>query len=96
MPLAKAGGERKREQWETENYPEGEKLELVELYTKKGIPKSDAQKMVDIVSKHPKAWVDIMMVEELGIVEYGTVTGRRRRIGTSHRPACTRSAGRTG
>lgn len=61
--------ERKREQWEADNYPEGEKLELVELYSQKGIPAADAKKMVDIVSKHKKAWIDIMMVEELGILE---------------------------
>jgi len=61
--------ERQREAWEAENYPEGEKKELVELYSDKGIAKKDAEKMVSIISKYPKAWVDIMMVEELGIVE---------------------------
>ncbi len=61
--------EREREQWEVENHPEGEKKELIELYTAKGIAEEDAQKMVDIISKNKKAWVDIMMVEELGILE---------------------------
>jgi VIT1/CCC1 family predicted Fe2+/Mn2+ transporter len=61
--------ERKREQWETENYPDGEKKELVELYTDKGISEGDAKKIVAIMSKHKKAWIDIMMVEELGIME---------------------------
>ncbi len=61
--------ERQREQWEADNYPEGEKLELVQLYEGKGISGPDARKMVDIISKHRKAWVDIMMVEELGILE---------------------------
>jgi VIT1/CCC1 family predicted Fe2+/Mn2+ transporter len=60
--------ERAREAWEVENYPEGEKKELVELYQAKGIPVGDARQMVDTVSRHPKAWVDIMMVEELGIL----------------------------
>ncbi len=61
--------ERQREEWEVDNYPEGEKQELVELYFDKGIDKNDAKTMVDIIAKNKKAWVDIMMVEELGIIE---------------------------
>jgi VIT1/CCC1 family predicted Fe2+/Mn2+ transporter len=60
--------ERAREQWEVDNYPEGEKTELRELYEAKGIPVADARVMVETVARHPKAWVDIMMVEELGIL----------------------------
>jgi VIT1/CCC1 family predicted Fe2+/Mn2+ transporter len=60
--------ERAREAWEVEHYPEGEKKELVELYEAKGIPPGDARQMVETMSQHPKAWVDIMMVEELGIL----------------------------
>ncbi len=61
--------ERVRETWETRNYPEGEKREMVELYMEKGIPAEDAKNVVEILSKHEKPWVDIMMVEELGLVE---------------------------
>jgi VIT1/CCC1 family predicted Fe2+/Mn2+ transporter len=61
--------ERERELWEVRHYPEGEKQEMVELYVDKGIPQKDAETVVDILSKNDKAWVDIMMVEELGIVE---------------------------
>ena len=61
--------ERARETWEVENYPEGEKLELVELYQEKGVPKEDAEQLVGILSRHHDAWVDVMMVEELGIIE---------------------------
>ena len=60
--------ERRRELWEIENYPEGEKCEMVELYTAKGISAEDARKVVDLLSKNKEAWVDIMMIEELGIV----------------------------
>lgn len=60
--------ERKREAWEVEHYPEGEKKELVEIYEGKGVNHDDAKAMVDIIAKNPRAWVDIMMVEELGIV----------------------------
>jgi VIT1/CCC1 family predicted Fe2+/Mn2+ transporter len=61
--------EREREVWEVDNYPDGEKKEMVELYTEKGIDKGDANTIVDIISRNKKAWVDIMMVEELGIIE---------------------------
>jgi VIT1/CCC1 family predicted Fe2+/Mn2+ transporter len=61
--------ERKREQWEVEHYPEGEVKEMVELYMEKGFSKNDAELVTSVFSKNKKAWVDIMMVEELGIVE---------------------------
>lgn len=61
--------ERKREEWEVENYPEGEKKEMMEIYSNKGVLKKDASKMVSILSKYKKVWVDVMMLEELGIIE---------------------------
>lgn len=64
--------ERKRELWEVENYLEGEKKEMAELYTAKGIEEDDANKMVEVLSRHKDAWVDVMMVEELGILEDDT------------------------
>lgn len=60
--------ERERERWEIENFPEGEKKEMVELYVAKGLPKEDAETIVDIFARHEEAWVEVMMVEELGIV----------------------------
>lgn len=59
--------ERRREEWEIEHYPEGEKLELVELYVDKGLSQSDAETIVNILANNKKAWIDVMMVEELGI-----------------------------
>jgi len=61
--------EREREAWEVENYPEGEKLELEEIYRARGMAEADAKAVVDIISKDKKAWVDTMMVEELGIMQ---------------------------
>lgn len=61
--------ERVRESWETRNYPEGEKREMIEIYMAKGIPEADAKTVVEALSKHKKSWIDIMMVEELGLVE---------------------------
>lgn len=61
--------ERTREIWEIDNYSEGEKQELIEIYTHKGLDKNDAKAVVDILSKNKKAWIEVMMVEELGIIE---------------------------
>ncbi|EFA86545.1 DUF125 family protein [Heterostelium album PN500] len=63
-----AKGERQRESWEVEYYPEGEKKEMVEIYVSKGIPLEIATEVVDILAKNQKGFVDIMMVEELGIM----------------------------
>jgi vacuolar iron transporter family protein len=60
--------ERERELWEVEHYPEGEKQELIELYMEKGLTKEDAALITETISKNKKAWVDVMMVEELGII----------------------------
>ncbi|KNC56397.1 vacuolar iron transporter [Thecamonas trahens ATCC 50062] len=59
--------ERKREEWEVDHAIEHEKQEMVELYTAKGMTEDDAVTVVDIISKDPKLFVDIMMVEELGL-----------------------------
>ena len=59
--------ERKREMWELETNSEGEKSEMVEIYEGKGISKKNATQIVDKMANHKEAFVDIMMVEELGI-----------------------------
>jgi len=61
--------ERERESWEVANYPEGEKKEMVEIYMEKGMDEKDAIAITEILSKNKKTWVDVMMVEELGIIE---------------------------
>lgn len=61
--------ERVRETWEVRNYPEGEKREMTELYKERGVSAEDAKIVVEALSKHEKPWVDIMMMEELGLVE---------------------------
>lgn len=60
--------ERFREEWEVDNNPDEEKEEMIELYEKKGISREDASNVVEIFSKNKKVWVDIMMVEELGLL----------------------------
>ncbi|EGG25201.1 transmembrane protein [Cavenderia fasciculata] len=62
-----AKGERQRETWEVEYYIEGEKKEMVEIYCEKGIPEEIATEVVNILATNTKGFVDVMMVEELGI-----------------------------
>jgi len=41
---------------------------MIELYTNKGLPEHVARRVVELISKNKKGFVDIMMVEELGIL----------------------------
>jgi len=59
--------ERKREEWECDNFLEGEIDEMVELYTNKGMDEAASREIMAILSKNKNAFVDIMMAEELGI-----------------------------
>lgn len=63
-----ASTERIREEWEVMNHPEAEKLETVALFKGKGFEQKDAEQITALLSKYEPAWVDIMMVEELGIL----------------------------
>jgi VIT1/CCC1 family predicted Fe2+/Mn2+ transporter len=59
--------EQDREQWELENYEEGEKAEMVELYQKQGFTKEHAERVVDIFTQYGLLLPN-MMVEELGLM----------------------------
>mmetsp|Transcript_960 Transcript_960/g.2264 ORF Transcript_960/g.2264 Transcript_960/m.2264 type:complete len:301 (-) Transcript_960:654-1556(-) len=59
--------EREREYWEFDNYPEGEKEEMMELYKMRGMTESDAKLVIDLMADHRDFFVDVMMVEELGL-----------------------------
>lgn len=60
--------ERQREYWEYDSYPEGEKSEMIELYTAKGMSQEDATKIVELMAPHRDFFVDIMMIQELGLI----------------------------
>jgi VIT1/CCC1 family predicted Fe2+/Mn2+ transporter len=62
-----AKAERAREEWELENYPEGEIKEMEEIYQERGFTEEEAREVVAIHSKNPKIFVDVMMREELEI-----------------------------
>eukprot|EP00008_Paramoeba_atlantica_P009001 CAMPEP_0201476956 /NCGR_PEP_ID=MMETSP0151_2-20130828/2084_1 /ASSEMBLY_ACC=CAM_ASM_000257 /TAXON_ID=200890 /ORGANISM="Paramoeba atlantica, Strain 621/1 / CCAP 1560/9" /LENGTH=275 /DNA_ID=CAMNT_0047857523 /DNA_START=795 /DNA_END=1622 /DNA_ORIENTATION=+ len=62
-----AKGERAREEWELANFREGEIAEMIQLYTDLGYEEETAKRMVDLLAKNDKIFLDAMVVEELGI-----------------------------
>ena len=61
--------ERQREQWEVEHFPDGERAELYELYSRQGYNEEDASQLVEIKSRDVERWVDAMMIDELGMLK---------------------------
>jgi DNA damage-binding protein 1 len=57
--------ERRREEWELENYPEGEIQEMVDIYTERGMDREDAELVISTMAKYKEFFVDIMMNQEL-------------------------------
>ena len=52
--------ERRREQWEVENYPEGEIREMVDIYESRGMERADAQLVIATMSKYKDFFIDVM------------------------------------
>ena len=59
--------ERKREEWEFENFPEGEIMEMVDLYEARGLPRDKAERIIRIFSRYKDFFIELMLVEELGL-----------------------------
>jgi VIT1/CCC1 family predicted Fe2+/Mn2+ transporter len=57
--------ERKRENWEMENYPEGEIREMIDIYKERGMSHEDAVLVINTMAKYKDFFVDVMMAEEL-------------------------------
>lgn len=62
-------GQREKEYWETERFPEVERWEVEEIFKRWGFTGKDLDRAVQIVTSDRDVWVDIMMKEELGISE---------------------------
>ncbi len=56
--------ERRRENWEMENYPEGEIREMIDIYVERGMKHEDAKLVIETMAKYKDFFVDIMMVRE--------------------------------
>jgi len=59
--------ERKREQWEMENYPTGEINEMIDLFTVQGMSNEDATITINTMAKYEPFFVDLMMMQEIGM-----------------------------
>lgn len=57
--------ERRRENWEMENYPEGEIREMIDIYKERGMNHEDACLVINTMAKYKDFFVDVMMAEEL-------------------------------
>lgn len=61
--------EHEREQWEMENFPQGEIEEMIDIYVeKKGFSRKDATVVMRTMAKYPDAFVRLMCVDELGFI----------------------------
>lgn len=60
--------ERYREEWEVENLPEEEKQEIQQIYRRKGFTGELLEKVVEVITKDKRQWVDTMLLEELHII----------------------------
>ncbi|HCF96110.1 MAG: VIT1/CCC1 transporter family protein [Verrucomicrobiota bacterium] len=60
--------EREREAWEIDHFPEGERIELLEIYQNKGYAKEEAEQLTELITRNKERWLDAMMVDELGML----------------------------
>jgi vacuolar iron transporter family protein len=61
--------QRKKEEWEIEKFPDIERKEVREILERWGVPEAHMEPVIEGVTKDKKKWVDLMMIEELGIIE---------------------------
>ena len=61
--------QRRREEWEVENFPEAERQETTAILKQWGLPKDILDPATSAITQDKKKWVDFMMKEELGLSE---------------------------
>ncbi len=60
--------EEQRELYEVDNLLNDEKKEIIDIYLAKGFNLEDSNRIADLYSTNKQAFVNIMMLEELGLV----------------------------
>ena len=60
--------EEERERYEVRNLVNDEKKEIIDIYTEKGFSIDDCARIADLIATNEQAFVNIMMLEELGLV----------------------------
>ena len=60
--------EARRQAWEIDHFPDGQRAELRALLRDQGYSEADADRMVDVQTRDRDRWVNAMMIAELGMV----------------------------
>jgi VIT1/CCC1 family predicted Fe2+/Mn2+ transporter len=60
--------EARRQAWEIEHFPDGQRAELLALLREAGYSEADAEQMVAVLTRDPARWVEAMMATELGML----------------------------
>jgi vacuolar iron transporter family protein len=61
--------EARRQKWEIDTFPDGQRAELRAQYLAHGYDEDEADRLVAIQTRHPSRWVNAMMIEELGMLK---------------------------
>ena len=60
--------EARRQAWEIENFPDGQRAEFVALLHEQGYSAADAEQMASIQTAEKPRWINAMMIAELGMI----------------------------
>lgn len=63
---------RQDEEWQIEQFPEGEAREIRQIFSNKGFAGEDLDRIVEVITSDKKTWVDTMMAEELKLSDETT------------------------
>jgi vacuolar iron transporter family protein len=61
--------EARRQRWEIDSFPEGQRAELHALYLEDGWDDEHAGQLTELHTHNPDRWVNAMMIEELGMLK---------------------------
>ncbi len=59
--------EKRREQWEFRNNKEGEINEMIDIFTKRGMDRTDADLVIRKMAQYETFFINLMISEELGL-----------------------------